>query len=207
MPILHFDEQQHEYTLDDIWVPGVTSCINDISEDLLFSSAFRRKNAIGKAVHKLAEEFNLALIAGGPAFNLARLNDCDPDVASHFRGYLKFMKERDFQIEAAEAKVFSIRYMYAGTMDIVAIDDKPRPRRAIVDIKCVAALQPTTALQLAAYKKGWNERNPDKLAIRRYALQLFPDGYFLKEYIEKTDFDVFHAKLTSYQWDKKHGLK
>ena len=60
---------------------------------------------------------------------------------------------------------------------------------------------PTVGPQLAAYEKAFTENGKSKKKPIRYGLLLKPDGsYHLKEYSDPTDFSVFLACLTVFNY-------
>ena len=104
-----------------------------------------------------------------------------------------------------EHPVASERHLFAGTIDRIGTLDG---MLSIVDLKTSAAVNPLTALQLAAYQQAYNEAAhrgaSDPLrawAQKRFAVQLRPDGsYRLHEYKDAADWSTFLALLTSRNW-------
>lgn len=60
--------------------------------------------------------------------------------------------------EASEVSTFSLKYKYAGTIDIIC---KIGDVRYLIDIKFGNAIYTTYFLQMAAYRHSWDEQNPD----------------------------------------------
>lgn len=186
--MLAFNAERHEYTWDGRRVPGVTSVLQaagmlnfgNAGEDRLEWARER-----GRKVHRLCE--------------LDAKNDLDEDsVDESFAGYLeadrRFRRETGFVCLYSELRVFHESLGYAGTLDDfgrlgkedVLLDRKTgKPQRAT---------GPQTAAYLAALMEG-------KHKVKRYALHLNADGtYTLHPLRSHTDFAVFCAALTIYNW-------
>lgn len=200
MPILTFDDARHSYHLDGKPVPSVTKVISNISEDLMLSTPFIRKTVIGTNVHRICEKIN-----NGERVNIAALSE---DVSSYVQGYISFLEAGEYTVEASELRVYSAKYRYAGTLDILARDKKGR--RVIMDIKTSALVSPTTALQLSAYEHAYREMEGIKKSekIGRICIWLTGDGgYELIHYKDPGDYNVYICKLVAFNWDRKVGLK
>lgn len=198
--ILTFDEVRHEYLLGGKPVPSVTKIISNISEDLMLSTPFIRKTAIGTNVHKVCEMIN-----NGEKINVAALSE---DIRPYVNGYIKFLQTAGYTVEVSEMRVFSAKYRFAGTLDIMATG--PKGVKTIMDIKTSAIVSPTTALQLSAYEHCYREMNklPAKEKMDRVCIWLTgDDNYELIHYKEVNDWNVFLCKLVSFNWDRKVGLK
>lgn len=94
----------------------------------------------GTEVHALAEQ----LVHGEKV-------DVPDELAGHVDSYLRFLDEWDPQPVLVEAVVFSRRYRYGGTLDLVA--DLADGSRWLVDVKTTrSGVYGETGLQLAAYR-------------------------------------------------------
>lgn len=205
---LEFDEVSHRYLLDGRPVPSVTRVISNINEDLMLSTPFMRKTAIGTNVHKICEMIN-----NGERVNISALGE---DIRPYVEGYNSFLLKEKYQVIASELRVFSPKFRFAGTLDILARGPKGL---ALMDIKTSAIVSPITALQLAAYQHCVEEMTAKeeifgadigkKARIKeRVCIWLTGDGeYELVHYKDPGDWNTFLCKLVSFNWDKKMGLK
>lgn len=212
---LVFDPFRHEYRLNGIKIPGVTSCLSDIPEELRFSSAFIRKTEIGKKVHDICESIALHMLNDGGKRRGHRTFKMNPEqrgwvkhepvINEYVIGFRRWLDESKYTILEAEQKLVSIKYRYAGTCDIVARDD--HGRLVIMDIKTTNGINPSVALQLAAYAQAYEEISEEKVHHREVLL-LEPEGtYKTKHYRDqRADFHVFLCKLVSRNWDLANGL-
>lgn len=213
-PSIHidFDTFLHEYKINGKKVPGVTSTINCIPDDLLYNSNFRRKGEIGTATHTLAHELK--------TFKKIKSKKLlTSDVTPYFDGYVKFTKESGFKNLMSEVRVGSRVWGYGGTIDDLALS--PRGKLALLDIKVSAVPSPTTALQTAAYAAAVDEMIKYKVeplvsalvdvagekVRERWCIWLTGDGkYKLIQYKNKSDINVFLGALAFRNWKIKNGL-
>lgn len=204
---LSFDEVRHEYQLEGKPVPSVTKIISNINEDLMLSTPFIRKTAIGTQVHKICEMIN-----NKERVNISALSE---DIGRYVNGYIKFREAGKYIPNISELRVFSPKYRFAGTLDILAKDRKGN--WALMDIKTSAIVSPTTALQLAAYKQCLEEMAaagllpgfPENLKIKeRICIWLTgDDNYELIYYKDEGDWNIFMCHLVVHNWKRKVGLK
>lgn len=196
---LVFNTDKHEYVLNGTPVPSVTRVISNITEDMMFNSSFIKAGVRGTAVHKVCEDIN-----NGVKVNFEALGE---DIRAYVDGYRAFLAKEAYSVISSELRVYSEKYRFAGTVDIVARDG--RGQLAIMDIKTSAMVSPTTALQLAAYEHCYREMNgiSPKKTIRRTVIWLTGDGeYTLGHYIDPTDWNIYLSHLAVYNWRKRNGL-
>ncbi|HEU0283497.1 MAG TPA: hypothetical protein VFQ99_06900 [Gallionella sp.] len=189
--MLTFDAATHTYRWRGVIVPSVTQILGQLTDlSMVPPDVLERKRQIGTWVHA--------------AIELDLKNDLDydsigEDWRGYFDGWLKFKRESGFAVVDAEAKVYSEKYRYAGTLDLLG--DLPKVGRALIDTKCTATMYPSVGPQTAAYAEAHGATK-----AKRYALQLKPTGtYELHACPDKGDFGVFLAAKTLYDWRKKHG--
>lgn len=136
-------------------------------------AAWRAKAVRGTEVHSIAER----LVKGDEVEIPERL-------ASYVNSALKFMNECKPVPVLVEATVASRRWMYAGTLDLIA--DMPNGRRLLLDYKTSeSGIWPETALQLAAYRHADAVLMPDGTELPATELKIDdcaavwvrPDGY------------------------------
>lgn len=204
----HFDEKAHIYTMDGVVVPSVTKMISTIPADLLMNSNFIRKTQIGTNTHSLSE-YHIAKHMGWKGVKFPDLTDNEiVDCDKYLNGFLLFIERESYVIIACELRVHSHKHGFAGTLDILALDSKGR--LCILDIKTVAKLSPTVALQLAGYgflfTETYGHLIPEKVKSRSAIWLTGDNKYKLAHYIDKSDESVILCKAISYQWDKKNGV-
>jgi hypothetical protein len=186
--MLTFNPERHEYRWNGQVVPSVTQVLEPLSDySMVPAAVLERKKQIGLAVHA--------------AIELDLKGDLDestihPAWEGYFHGWRKFKEQSGFVVESTEQRVFSEKYRFAGTLDLVgALHRVP----ALIDTKTTTVLMPTVGPQTAAYAEGIK-----KPRINRYALQLSPDGkYNLEPCSDKGDWATFQAALTLWYWRQK----
>lgn len=191
---LHFDPDTHTYSVTGIIVPGVTHVIDQL-HDLsgIPAAALEYASERGKAVHTATELYD---------FGDLDIDSLDPEIVPYLEAWIKFREDTQILIGMIEEKLFHPVYRYAGALDrVITLYGSD----AVLDIKCVAKLNPVTAIQTAAYKE-LVEKNTDYKNLKRYAVQLKRDGkYKLEEYKDPDDFRVFLSCLALHNWRLKHA--
>ncbi len=185
--MLTFNHELHQYRWNGQIVPSVTQILDQFSDySMVPPHILERKRQIGTAVHA--------------AIDLDLKGELDeesihPAWEGYFKGWRKFKAESGFVIESSEQRIFSEKYQYAGTLDLVGeLPSGP----ALIDTKTTVILMPSVGPQTAAYAEGIGRPR-----IKRYALQLTPDGlYNLEPCSNKNDFAVFQAALITFNWRK-----
>jgi len=191
-----YDGQTHSYYLKGLRIPGVTQVmagINDflgVGEDIMAAAQER-----GTLVHTATALYDK------DALTLEEMQ-ADTVLEPYVWAWVKFRSEAQFVPEGIEVQVYSTRHRYAGTIDRIG---KLRGMPVVLDIKTSAALNPVTALQLAAYQVAYNERNPKAKVWERWAIQLGADGkYKLHQYKDNAgDWSAFLSALTLYSWRRR----
>jgi hypothetical protein len=188
---LEFEPIAHAYTLNGKKVPGVSAVLqpllkfDDIPEHVLEQARLR-----GQHVHEACHLHTV----GGLVWD-----SLEDDVAAYVRGYLKFQAEAGFITLASEVRVASVKYRFAGTLDLYGIFKRGE---AMVDMKATAVLPRTVGPQTAAYKQALEETTGQK-SKRRYCLHLKPDAYKLVEVTDGPglqDWTVFLSALNIFRW-------
>jgi len=111
--------------------------------------------------------------------------------------FVSFLGQTDPKIKENEKEIYSDKYKYAGTLDII-MEDK-QGKVWIVDIKTTSGVYPESGLQLVAYKQACEEMGYkiDKTGV----LLLKNDGtYSFHETNEKLD--IFLATKKLWEWWK-----
>lgn len=187
--MLKFDAATHTYSWNGITIPSVTQVLGQLVDlSMIPRDVLERKRQIGQWVHAAIE---------------LDLNDdldeesIDDEWRGYFDGWRKFKAESGFVMQEAEQQVFSPKFGYAGTLDLLG--ELPKLGQALIDTKCTAMLYPTVGPQTAAYAEA---RGVTKAG--RFALQLKPNGtYNLHPCKDRSDFGVFTAALTLFNWRAK----
>jgi hypothetical protein len=193
--MLLFDEKDHSYRLDGVIVPSVTQVLKDISSFSFDTDIMARAAAFGTAVHKSCELYDKDDLD---------VDSLDVSLRPYLDSWIKFKKETGFIPSMIEARVFSEKYRYAGTLDRVGV---MQGKEVLIDIKTGVPV-PSIGLQLAGYEIAAKETFSDfdfPKTIRRAACFLSATGYKLKEYKDNNDHAIFLSYLNIYNWRNKHA--
>ena len=190
-----FDEKEHNYFIDEIKVPSVTQIIQDILPvDFRFvhPKLLERAKNFGKAVHKATELNDKGILDGLTV---------DEPLIAYLLAWQRFKEDFKVELRGVEIAMYSPKYMFAGTIDRVAVVNGVF---TIIDIKTSSQISPTTALQTAGYrllnKGGLEPPWPDN----RLCVRLTAKGkYQVKEYNDEQDEKVFLSCLTLYHYKNK----
>jgi len=149
---LQFEPASHTYTLDGVVVPSVTGVLKasgliDFSQ--IPPSILETARARGSRVHAAIHYYNEGDL------NWDTVDDKD---RPRINAWLTFLQQRQFQILKAEFRVYSRRYGYAGTGDVVGLLDG---RLALADFKCGEPEDVAADLQTAAYAGALYEMGSD----------------------------------------------
>jgi len=147
---------------DSVWYPSCTTILDLFPKGAQFNEWLKmvgpqakiiaeRAAEKGSLVHNAAER----LIKGEEIVWDDKIFDMET-----WQGVLRFVeffKRFTPKVIASEVTIISHQYKYAGTLDIVCEMDG---KRWLVDLKFGNAIYTTYWLQLAAYRKAWEETNP-----------------------------------------------
>ena len=194
-----FDEATHKYYYNDIEVAGVSSVLkaaNLSNIGFIPRNILERSSRFGNAVHLATELYDKGELDE---------DTLDPALASYVTAWAKFLSDSGYKVEHIEAKVYSKKYNYMGTLDRVLVNGA---KRAICDLKS-GLIYPYMAIQTSSYQEAFNEGLKAKdHAGERLVVQLKDDGTYSlpkKEFYSKNDFAVFKACLTIRNWRKNNG--
>ncbi len=166
MPDLILDEKEHIYRLDGRILPGVTKILEHNFGTRPYWT--ERSAEKGKALH-LAIHY---LVTGGVDWNT--VND---EIKPKVEAFQKFLKETGYKIIDSEIKLFSQRYQFAGTIDLILEGDRTL---ILADIK--SSIEPMVDLQLGGYSILYNEYTeflPAKKKIKKaIAIELKENGNY-----------------------------
>ena len=191
-----YDGQTHSYYLKGLRIPGVTQVMAGINDFL----------GVGEEIMAAAQERGTLVHTATALYDRDTLTleevQADTVLEPYVRAWVKFREEAKFVPEGVEVQVYSVRHRYAGTIDRIG---ELRGVRVVLDIKTGAALNPVTALQLAAYQVAYNERHAVRVK-ERWAIQLGADGkYKLHQYKDDAgDWSAFLSALNLYSWRRRN---
>jgi hypothetical protein len=195
IPDLRFDPGPHLYTLNGEHVPSVTQVLSALY-DFDFLPPWRRTEVLerGRVVHDAIDADNRRDLDD------AAFNRLWPEHAGYVAAWRAFREARRFAPIFCEYRVASIRHHVAGTIDALGTLDGVA---ALIDYKTGDPGYVATDLQTAAYfglAVEWANAGDTGLAdffkrypiVRRFAVQLKPDGAFRVEaYTNPTDYRDF----------------
>lgn len=203
MPVLEFNDNKHEYKLDGVVVPSVTSIIkflddySGVPQEIMEYTSNR-----GRAVHlatALDDQDNL---------DYATVDDA---VFPYLDAWRSFRRDTGFKPTHIEQCVYSVKYKYAGTIDrIGTIGTNRRDTvKCLIDIKTCAVVMPSAGPQTAAYLTAANEcLDLSSRAIIRYVVQLRNNGtYVLHRKPSMLDAGIFTSALRLHNWRMNNANK
>lgn len=199
---LIFNEETHTYTLDGRELPSVTQVLKLITAQAFAHvdpGVLARAAELGTAAHKMIE--------------LDCKGDLDEETLHEalipsLQAWRSFLATSGFTIIANEQRVHSLRYAYAGTLDLFGMLNN---RLCLIDAKRTASVPRSAGPQTAGYEIAFRETDLAKeygvtptTPIDRYALHLKAGGkWALVPFKNKNDSRVFLGALTCTQWLKE----
>ena len=203
--MLTFDEETHTYRWNGIKVPGVTSVLADYIRTTAGGNQYHVCRHTGTAIPTdimedaadKGKDIHLACqltIQGGLDWDALDL--CYMGPVKQFEAW---MKQYQPQILFTEMPVYSVRYGYAGTIDIIAAIDR---KVAVVDIKTGASS--SVGPQTAAYGQAYAEQEKYRGTVERWVLWLPKNGdpFKFEKITNRQDFDYFKACLYCHQYQQ-----
>lgn len=208
--MLTFDESTHTYYWNGVKAPGVTTILGAFVLSNVYGSEYYIDTFTGNAIAR--EVFD---IAGdhGSAVHLAvkyllteglDMESLDPSILAAVNQFQLWQEEYVEEILVVEEPMYSLKYGYAGTADIICIlKRKYGGKRAVVDIKTGG--HDLSGPQLASYEQLYREDSKYRGDMVRYALELPKSGdkcKFLPK-ANRGDFKFFLNKLAIYNFMKE----
>lgn len=204
-----FDEDNHRYYIDERLVPGVTGILTKVYGDPYKNVGEEARDyalRLGREVHAWTALDDKRLLVAEPGTEMMK---------GYLAGWRLFIKERVTEIIDVERKVYSIKLMYAGTLDRVLMMRDPKfPAkydcilRTLCDIKSGKSIHPFAELQTMLYQIAWEEMNyPLKIQHRATILVNQEGKYAIEHHMDKTDRQTALATLTCLAWRNSHNLK
>ena len=190
-----FDPERHEYWLGDRLLPSVTQIISPLYDWTYVKTVdLEYGGARGDAVH-----YGCELLDHG-TLDWATVQ---AEIIGYIRAWERYSREVPVRWESIEQRAYHPTLMYAGTMDRYGY---VRERKAVVDIKTSATLNPAVGVQLAAYRTLVANDPASARDIERIAVQLLPDGTYREHHYKSTDdIGCFLGLLATHNWRRKHG--
>lgn len=167
-----------------------------IIEGLKTAFRHRSKEAadIGTAVHKYLEEYLNAGINGDPLPPMP----VNENIYNAIKAFLEWTRVNKVKFIAAERKVYSRKYGYAGTLDALGYVNG---ELCIIDFKTSSGIYPEMFLQTSAYAKAVNEEDGTKIKTC-YIVRVPKDGSEFevqKDDHMKLNFESFLGCLENYK--------
>lgn len=165
----------------------------------------RVKKAYRKATSKAADIGTMAH-AWFEAYGKSKLGlqsppdyPVNPRLRNCVDAFLEWVKKNEVRFIECEPKVYSIKYGYAGTMDL---DAYVRDIRGVWDYKSSSAIYPEMRLQLAAYKQAREEEGYGPYAVCGIVrVGKDGEGFEAQGFIDhETDWNGFQAAMNLHAW-------
>ncbi len=130
----------------------------------------------------------------------------DDDLAEFIQVYEAWFHRNVAEVVAVEQFVWSAKYGYAGTLDLIA--DLKDGRRALVDLKTSQTVSETHRLQTAAYQLAALEAHEIGCDVR--LIVQMPSRKPGELYVTEFDDDAgdqraWRATLALYKWQRRHA--
>ena len=199
--MLTFNEEKHLYYWEDRPVPSVTQIIREWMEINVYGNKYFTNRFTGTTiatdVFRVAADFGTAVHAGAKVLAEGRaldFNALDSALVAPLREFTQWMKDHKPEMLIVEKPLYSAKYGYAGTPDLICVINR---KIYVVDIK--TGMFEMAGIQLSAYEQLYREHaKRGALHMSRYVLHLPKDGSAYK-FIKKDnqyDFPCFQNMLS-----------
>jgi hypothetical protein len=166
---LTFPDARFYKTEDGLWVPSVTTILDAYPKGPAYFEWLKAKGKDadeirdeagrrGSVVHQLTEDYDNGL-------EVSVLDDfgnirCSMREWAMFERYVEFRQRIKLKMDFIELHVSDPKLGYAGTLDRIVTNDFGGgfDKQYVIDIKTSNAIYPHYWLQLAAYKRLWQEK-------------------------------------------------
>jgi len=130
------------------------------------------------------------------------MNTVDDMIRPYLFAWRSFRKESGFEPLHQEGRVYSPKYRYAGTYDVIGFMGG---KRVLIDKKSGDQVPLAAGPQTAAYAAAYEEAGGDRIQ-KRYVVQLRSNGdYQLIPYGASDDLQCFLAHLQIHRWREAHA--
>mgnify|MGYP001559267038 CR=1 FL=1 len=206
--MLTFDADKHIYRWNGQVVPSVTEIIgawlpvkgadfyvNTFTGAIVYADKFEAAGKVGKAIHKAC-----GYIANGQGVDMEAI---DRALIPPLKQFKKWMGDFKAKPIAVETPMYSVKYEFAGTPDIVCELSQDKNILVVVDIK-TGLVNDMAGVQTSGYEILAREDLKIRKIIKRYELILPRDGsqYKFKQLTDKDDFTFFLSRLNQYNYLK-----
>lgn len=224
---LLFDPVRHVYMYNDKRVDGVTSILGCIAKPALINWAakqaseylkenlvpgraydeielsrffqeaskahqYKKEKAgtIGTFVHEWIER----RIAAGHSIPFP-INE---EIKAGCEAFEQWLSENHVEFLSSELRIFSLKYMYAGTLDFTA---RVNGKLMLGDIKTSSGVYPEMFFQTAAYQMAQEEENPNQIFEGNIIVNCRKDGKLVVKQTDQYDADsrAFLAALALHR--------
>lgn len=195
--------------------PSVTTILKSVSNTELFhwwgklgiaeaTRRFEEAGEVGTIVHKCISE-----ILSGGIIDEHRWHGYPVQVRSSVKAYIRWAEEHQFMGINWEEPVYSLKYGYAGTVDVIGIrryDNHWSP--CMCDWKTSSKLLPEYNMQLAAYSMAFREMHPDAQLDNLICVRLdketgVPEQRVMDECEVNEAFEAFLGCLNIWKYSRK----
>lgn len=206
--MLTFDEDKHIYRWNGKSVPSVTQIIgawlpvkgadfyvNTFSGAIIYADKFEAAGEVGKAIHKAC-----GYVASGQGVDMLAI---DSALIPPLKQFSKWVDDLKVKVRYTESPMYSEKYGFAGTPDIICEVGNDKNIVAVVDIK-TGLVNDQVGSQTSAYEILTREFLKIRRIIKRYELILPRDGspYKFKPLNDKNDLLFFLSRLNQYNYLK-----
>lgn len=190
---VQFDQAEHAYTVGGARLPSVTQVLGELSARayrFVDKDTMQRTAWVGQCVHAVIEQ---------DSHDNLDEEALDAQLLPFLTKWRQFRAQSGFKVIHSEQRVASLRYGYAGTLDLFG---RLNDRWALIDNKRTAGVPRTAGPQTAAYEAALRECYPElgTEPIDRYALQLTDAKWQLVPFRDRNDLRVFLSALQLFTW-------
>jgi hypothetical protein len=191
-----------EWLGKDVRFPSVTTALGLISNyDHVSKDVLERACAFGNAVHRIVELHEHGKLDEN---SLRPKGKYLADTSGILEAWKKCKREKHIEVYAVEQVVASLKYQYAGRLDVVA---KVKGVLALIEIKSRAYNPMLEPLQTSAYANAWDEAHKEKIKERWFCELRLDGGYDFRPIKGKNDFHYFRCCLAAWNWREGNGGK
>ncbi len=157
---------------------------------------------VGKEFHKLVEVGIKTCMEKNdgyePYYEFPDNQDDYSQLDNMFYVFSYWCKKNKVKFLRTETKLYSRKYRYAGTMDILCEFDR---LTYVADIKTSSNIYPTMFFQTAAYQYAYTEHNPGAVISGNMIINVTKDGGFKTEesYSYADNLSAFLSALNIYK--------